>query len=101
MQKTLELRLSIPQVAKLWGCSDRHVRNLVTRGELQALRIGSLIRFTQEMITKYETRQASQVIEMPDPMPYRPATPKRPAPAIPGMNSPGSMARLRSKMRDR
>lgn len=52
----IEPRLSIAQVADLWGCSDQHVRNLVHSERLTCIRVGKLIRFRPEDLRDYEDR---------------------------------------------
>ena len=43
------------EVATLWGCSARHVRNLIARGELRAFRIGSrLFRIPADALEEIE-----------------------------------------------
>lgn len=44
----------VEQVARLWGCSSHHVRALINRGELKAMRIGRLIRIRPEWVKEYE-----------------------------------------------
>ena len=42
-------------VADMWGCSAQHVRNLINRGELRAMRLGSrLIRIPAKAVEDYE-----------------------------------------------
>lgn len=52
----IEPRLSIAQVAELWGCSHQHVRNLVHSKRLTCIRVGKLIRFRPEDLRDYEDR---------------------------------------------
>jgi excisionase family DNA binding protein len=48
MDEFNQTAFSVPQVAARWGCSARHVYDLVARGELGHLRIGALIRVRLE-----------------------------------------------------
>lgn len=41
-------------LAARWHCSTQHIRDLVTRGELPAFRIGRLIRIHNETIREIE-----------------------------------------------
>jgi len=44
-------------VAEVWHCSERHVRNLISRGELPSFRAGGkLIRVRGEDVEAYERR---------------------------------------------
>ena len=44
-------------VAEAWHCSERHVRNLISRGELPSFRAGGkLIRVRGEDVEAYERR---------------------------------------------
>jgi excisionase family DNA binding protein len=40
-------------LAKAWDCSDRHIRNLISRGELRAFRLGSLIRIPADAVEDF------------------------------------------------
>ena len=52
------------EVARYWGCSPNHVRNLISRGELRAFRLGArLWRIPVEAIAEYELRQMTVVDE--------------------------------------
>lgn len=53
-------RLRIADVASAWGCSHQHVRNLIKRGELPAIRIGSLFRIRPDDVEAYENREECQ-----------------------------------------
>ncbi|WP_308721482.1 helix-turn-helix domain-containing protein [Komagataeibacter xylinus] len=55
-----EKRLRIADVATAWGCSHQHVRNLIKRGELPAIRIGSLFRIRPDDVVAYENREKCQ-----------------------------------------
>lgn len=51
--------LTPEMLAEYWGCSGRHVRNLINRGELSAFRIGAkLVRIRRESIEEFESRNA-------------------------------------------
>jgi excisionase family DNA binding protein len=44
-------------LAEYWSCSEQHVRNMVARGELRALRLGGkLIRIRMADVEEYECR---------------------------------------------
>jgi excisionase family DNA binding protein len=46
------------QLAERWECSERHVRNLINRGELQFFRLGGkLIRIPQSAVEAFERCQ--------------------------------------------
>lgn len=53
----IEPRISVAQLADMWGVSRQHVYNLVTTGELPTVRIGSLIRIRPEDLLEYENRK--------------------------------------------
>lgn len=68
-------RLSVAQLATLWGCSRQHVYNLLDAGKLNCIRIGDLIRFRREDIEEYErTCQPAQPTPLPS---VAPATTSR------------------------
>ena len=54
-----ENRLSVAQLAELWGCSRQHIYNLVARQELAAIRVGNLVRFRQADVQAYEDARCS------------------------------------------
>jgi excisionase family DNA binding protein len=40
-----------------WGCSERHIRNLVAAGELRAFRLGrKLLRITSDAVEEFKCR---------------------------------------------
>lgn len=43
-------------LAKRWACSERHVRNMIDRGELPSFRFGTLIRVRLDDVQAYEAR---------------------------------------------
>ncbi len=44
----------VRDLAKLIGCSDQHVRNMVTRNEVPgAFRLGKLIRFQRDLVDRW------------------------------------------------
>ena len=55
------------EIAKRWNCSPRHVRNLVSRGELPGRRFGSIVRVRVSDLEQYE--QAALVHAAPAPVP--------------------------------
>jgi excisionase family DNA binding protein len=51
-------------LAKHWGCSENHVRNLIKRGDLRAFRLGlRLWRIPTDAVTEYEQRQEQMLAE--------------------------------------
>lgn len=45
------------ELADRWQCSERHVRNLINRGELRAFRLGGkLVRVRHEDVERFECR---------------------------------------------
>ena len=60
---------TVPQLAKTWAVSERHVYNLVASGELGHLRIGNLIRIRQADREAYEAK----TWHAPDSKPPNPA----------------------------
>jgi excisionase family DNA binding protein len=44
---------TVQDVAERWKCSPQLVYKLVSEGRLQCYKIGSLIRFTDEQLTRY------------------------------------------------
>lgn len=50
-------RLSVAKLAEAWGCSRQHIYTLIERGDLPALRIGSLIRIRPEDVEAFEAQQ--------------------------------------------
>lgn len=47
------------EVAERWGCSERHVRNLIASGQLGHFRVGSrLLRIPAAAVEEYELQQA-------------------------------------------
>ena len=51
---------TIARLAEYWGCSDQHIRNLINRGELPAIRIGKLIRIRQQDVERFDQQQAEE-----------------------------------------
>lgn len=48
-------------LAKEWGCSERHVRNLIASGELRSWRLGGkLLRISPEAVREYECQQEAK-----------------------------------------
>ena len=56
---TLQEYFSVAQVAKRLGCSTKHVRRLINRGDLVANKFGGIVRISRAEIERYErlTRQ--------------------------------------------
>lgn len=45
-------------LAKRWKCSPRHIRNMVKRGDLEAIALGGkLLRITRDVVEAYEDRR--------------------------------------------
>lgn len=44
-------------LAERWSCSSQHIRDLVSKGDLRAFRVGRLIRIRPEEVERYETWQ--------------------------------------------
>lgn len=39
-----------------WGCSERHIRNLINEGELRAWRLGKLLRINVQEVEDFKHR---------------------------------------------
>lgn len=51
-------------VARMWQCSERHVRSLIAKGDLRSFRVGGkLVRIPVDAITEYE--QGRQIAACP------------------------------------
>lgn len=51
------------QVAERWGCSERHVRNLISNGQLGHFRVGErLLRIPAAAVEEYERRQSVKAV---------------------------------------
>lgn len=60
------------EVAERWGCSERHVRNLIANGQLGHFRVGErLLRIPAAAVEEYERRQS--VTAVPTMPPSSPA----------------------------
>ncbi|MAW88481.1 MAG: hypothetical protein CMJ42_18330 [Phyllobacteriaceae bacterium] len=91
-------------LAERWHCSARHVRTLITDGELNAFRVGKLWRIRVEDVEAYECRSgASTDFETSSTssgrkgaydadIPLEPTTRKR-RNAVPRLDMPNSRAR--------
>lgn len=53
---------SVATLAERWGCSKRHISNMVKRGELTAFRIGKQMRFKPEEVGRVECGTGSPSI---------------------------------------
>lgn len=51
---------SVATLAERWGCSKRHISNMVRRGELTAFRIGKQMRFRPGEVERVECATALQ-----------------------------------------
>jgi excisionase family DNA binding protein len=91
------LRLSVAQLAEMWGCSKNHVYNVVNRGELPCIRVGTLLRFRREDVEAYENRDREPVLPAPKP---EVAVPPQ-APRLGNVSARGYAARLRAAQRMR
>ena len=47
---------TVRTLAEHWDCSEKHVRNLIDKRGLPALRIGNLIRIRREDVLSYEQK---------------------------------------------
>ncbi|RWN33451.1 helix-turn-helix domain-containing protein [Mesorhizobium sp.] len=43
-------------LANSWGCSERHIRNLINAGQLRAFRVGKLLRIEPKAVEDYQCR---------------------------------------------
>ena len=43
-------------LANSWGCSERHIRNLINNGQLRAFRVGKLLRIEPKAVEDYQCR---------------------------------------------
>jgi len=51
------------EVAERWGCSERHVRNLIASGQLGHFRVGDrLLRILAAAVEEYERRQSVEAV---------------------------------------
>jgi excisionase family DNA binding protein len=82
LQRVLEAGASIccvytpEMLAREWGCSARHVRNLVKSGELRAFRPGpKLIRIRAEWVEEYECRRSTKFNDCAENSPSSTSTP--------------------------
>ncbi|GAA5663414.1 hypothetical protein Brsp07_01892 [Brucella sp. NBRC 14130] len=48
-------------VAKLWGCSSRQILNMINSGQLEAFRVGKLLRITPAAVEEYQRRNTVSV----------------------------------------
>ncbi|WP_394092478.1 helix-turn-helix domain-containing protein [Xanthobacter autotrophicus] len=47
-------------LAEAWGCSAQHIRNLIRRGELEAIRFGpKLYRITEQAVGEFTCRNTA------------------------------------------
>jgi excisionase family DNA binding protein len=65
---------TVPQVARRWACSTRHVYALIAEGRLGHIRVGCLIRVRQIDIDAYEAAHwhAPASIDQPSALPAAP-----------------------------
>lgn len=54
--RTSPLAYTVADLAARWQCGESTVRKLINRGELDAFRIGTLIRISADEVEKYECR---------------------------------------------
>jgi len=71
---TNNTRLSVAQLAEHWECSRQHIYNLEARGDIVAMRVGSLLRFRREDVQLYEEQQCRVPAAISPPTPSRSAT---------------------------
>lgn len=66
------------QLAERWGCSERHVRNLIAAGQLRHFRLGGrLLRIPASAVEEYERRQSVEAVSKT--LPSSPAEAASPA----------------------
>jgi excisionase family DNA binding protein len=53
-------RFTPEELAALWKCSPRTVRDRCQRGEIRAFRVGDLWRIPADAVAEYEARQANR-----------------------------------------
>jgi excisionase family DNA binding protein len=56
LEKAVRLAVYTPKaVAERWQCSERHVRNLISAGQLRAFRLGGkLLRITSDAVEEFQ-----------------------------------------------
>ena len=72
MTHTIEITAYTPaMLAERWACSERHVRNMIDRGDIPSFRLGGkLLRILVKDIEEYECRNgASHGFEESSPSP--------------------------------
>lgn len=56
------------EVAERWGCSERHVRDLIASGQLGHFRVGErLLRIPAAAVEEYERCQSVEAVSTPPP----------------------------------
>ncbi|HBQ33110.1 helix-turn-helix domain-containing protein [Brucella oryzae] len=74
-------------VAKLWGCSSRQIRNMINSGQLEAFRVGKLLRISPSAVEAYQCRNTVSV-----------NSEENTAPSV-GRTAPADVIRLRRQTR--
>ncbi len=67
-------------LAERWGCSDRHIRDLIKKNKLPAFKVGSLVRIGADVVERIEACGLSNIGDTG-------AFPGQPAPGQPGARS--------------
>jgi len=51
----IETRIYTPSTLAIrWQCSERHIRNLISHGDLKSFKLGKLLRITKQAVEEYE-----------------------------------------------
>lgn len=58
------LAFSIPYVAQRFGVSPTHIRNLIGKGEIKTIRLGSRVLISQREIDRILRGEQSQELEL-------------------------------------
>lgn len=48
-------------LAMRWQCSERHIRNLISSGDLPAFRLGKLLRIKRQAVEDYECQNGGSL----------------------------------------
>ncbi|WP_424981613.1 excisionase family DNA-binding protein [Maritalea sp. S77] len=84
-------------LAKRWGCSGKHVRNLIDRGELRFFRLGSkLIRIPADAVREFEGQATAAKQDAPV---EHEEAPQADPPVERNRLSPLTRARLKGRIR--
>jgi excisionase family DNA binding protein len=87
-------------LAKRWGCSGKHVRNLLERGELRFFRLGSkLIRIPADAVREFEGQATTVKQDAPVEHEIAPQADPPAERRTPNRLSPVARARLKGRLR--